>query len=169
MTKPDHPDRLRFALFTSFCPGGPPGALWNHPQAVDFDYLNVDHWIKLARKLEQAKFDAIFWADHITAHDTYQKSWATAVREAVQFPIADPLLLTAALANSTSELGFTFSANIIQDQPYTFARKLTTLDHLTRGRIGWNIVTAFQPSAWRNMATTTLACTTSAMSGRRSS
>lgn len=151
MTKLDQPDRLRFSLFTSFCPGGPPGALWNHPQAVGFDYLKLDDWVTLSQKLEQAKFDAIFWADHIGVYDTYQKSWATSVREAVQFPIADPLLLTAALAGSTRELGFTFSANIIQDHPYTFARKLTTLDHLTGGRIGWNIVTAFQRSAWRNM------------------
>lgn len=148
----DHkPDRMRFTHFTSFAPAGPPGAMWNHPKARNFDYTNLDHWIKLAQALEKAKFDGIFWADVSGVHDVYQGSYATAVREAMQFPIGDPLMLTAALAASTKELGFAFSANVIQDHPYAFARRLSTLDHLTRGRIAWNIVTSFQPSAWKNL------------------
>ncbi|MFF0038875.1 NtaA/DmoA family FMN-dependent monooxygenase [Streptomyces mirabilis] len=146
-----HPERLRFTIFTSFAPAGPPGANWRHPANLGFDYLSLDHWIKLARAAEAAKFDGIFWADHSGVHDTYQSSWTTSVREAVQFPLGDPLLLTAALAGSTSDLGFAFSANIIQDHPYAFARRLSTLDHLTKGRIAWNIVTSFQKSAWTNL------------------
>lgn len=142
--------RMLFTHFTSFAPAGPAGAQWNHPKSRNFDYLNVDHWIRLAKALEDARFDAIFWADHSGVHDVYQGSYDTAVREAVQFPLGDPLMLTAALASATSDIGFAFSANMIQDHPYSFARKLTTLDHLTRGRIGWNIVTSFQPSAWAN-------------------
>ena len=142
---------MRWALFTSFAPAGPPGVMWHHPKALTFDYMNLDHWIELSRALEAAKFDAIFWADHSGVHDIYQNSYATAVREAVQFPIGDPVLLTAALASATEDLGFAFSANVIQDHPYAFARRLGTLDHLTRGRIAWNIVTSFQPSAWRNL------------------
>lgn len=148
---PSSPDRLRFTVFTSFAPAGPPGATWNGPLARDFDHLNLDHWVKLAQAAERAKFDAIFWADHSGVHDTYEGSWRTSVREAVQFPLGDPLLLTAALTSATSELGFAFSANIIQDHPYAFARRLSTLDHLTRGRIAWNIVTSFQKSAWTNL------------------
>ncbi|MFE2944568.1 NtaA/DmoA family FMN-dependent monooxygenase [Streptomyces sp. NPDC059255] len=145
------PERLRFTHFTSFAPAGPPGPMWDHPKARDFDYLNIDHWVKLAQALEAAKFDGFFWADHSSVHDVYQSSYTTAVREAMQFPLGDPLSLTAALATSTKDLGFAFSANIIQDHPYAFARRLSTLDHITRGRIGWNVVTSFQPSAWRNL------------------
>ncbi|WP_432013589.1 NtaA/DmoA family FMN-dependent monooxygenase [Streptomyces cucumeris] len=146
-----HPGRLRFVIFTSFAPAGPPGANWSHPANRDFNYLDVEDWIKLAQAAERAKCDAIFWADHSGVHDTYRNSWTTSVREAVQFPLGDPLLLTAALASATTELGFAFSANIIQDHPYAFARRLSTLDHLTKGRIAWNIVTSFQKSAWTNL------------------
>lgn len=156
MTK-SAPGRLRFTHFTSFAPAGSPTCHWNHTKSRNFDYLNIDHWIKLAQALESAKFDAFFWADHSGVNDIYQGSYATTVREAIQFPLGDPLLLTAALASSTSDLGFAFSANVIQDHPYAFARRLSTLDHLTRGRIAWNIVTSFQPSAWRNFGHTEMA------------
>lgn len=145
------PQPLKYNLFTTFSPGGPPGAMWDHPQSRSFDYLNVHHWIELAKALEGAGFDGIFWADHSGVHDVYKGSWETAVREAVQFPSGDPLLLVASLAAATKDLGFAFSANVTADNPYSFARKLSTLDHLTRGRIGWNIVTSFQRSAWRNL------------------
>jgi FMN-dependent oxidoreductase (nitrilotriacetate monooxygenase family) len=113
--------------------------------------MNLPDWARLAQALEAANFDGIFWADHSGVHDTYQGSWATSVREAVQFPLGDPLLLTAALTSATTDLGFAFSANVIQDHPYAFARRLSTLDHLTKGRVAWNIVTSFQKSAWTNL------------------
>ena len=145
------PQPLKYNLFTSFAPGGPPTAMWNHPESRSFDYLKLDHWIALAKALEAAGFDGIFWADHSGVRDVYKGSWETTVREAVQFPSGDPLLLVAALAAATTELGFAFSANVIADHPYTFARKVSTLDHLTRGRVGWNIVTSLQRSAWQNL------------------
>lgn len=143
--------QLRLAYFTAFDPGGSPMVAWDQPGALGFDYLNLEHWQNLARKLEAARFDAIFWADHSGVHDRYQASWEPAVRSAVQFPLGDPVMLTAALAGATEHLGYAFSANVIQEHPYSFARRLSTLDHLTRGRIGWNIVTSFQESAWRNL------------------
>lgn len=145
------PNRVRFFHFTSFAPGGPPIASWSHPGTRDFDYLNLDHWIRLAKALEEAKFDGIFLADHSGVHQGYQGSRDQTLRSATQFPLGDPLTLVAALASSTQNLGFGVSSNIIQSHPYTFARRLATLDHLTRGRIGWNIVTAFQKSAWQNV------------------
>jgi len=125
--------------------------MWDSPASRTFNYLDLDDWIALAKELERAKFDAFFWADHSSVHDVYRGTWETAVREAVQFPLGDPFTLSSALASSTQDLGFAFSANIIQDHPYTFARRLSTLDHLTKGRIAWNIVTSWQPSAWANL------------------
>lgn len=142
--------RMRFAMFSSFCPAAGPPNLWYHKDSVDFDYLNLQHWIKLAKDLEEAKFDCIFWADHSGLHDTFRNSYAPALELALQFPIADPMLLAAALASSTTNLGLTVSANVIQHHPYVFARKLATLDHLLGGRLSWNVVTSFQKTAWQN-------------------
>jgi alkanesulfonate monooxygenase SsuD/methylene tetrahydromethanopterin reductase-like flavin-dependent oxidoreductase (luciferase family) len=66
--------RLRFTLFTGVTPGGPPGAPWDHPTAVNFNYLDLNHWTGLAKALEAAKFDGIFWADHSSAHDVCRRS-----------------------------------------------------------------------------------------------
>ncbi|MEV0688533.1 NtaA/DmoA family FMN-dependent monooxygenase [Nocardia sp. NPDC050378] len=144
------PTPLRFGLYTCFAPGGPLGTAWHHPGNLDFNYLDLDHQTKLAKALEAAKFDLIFWADFSGVHDTYQSSYNVAVRDAVAFPLGDPLVLTAALAGATENLGLAFSANMTQQNPYNFARRVATLDHLTKGRISWNIVTSYQPSAWRN-------------------
>lgn len=144
------PKRLRYTYFSCFSPGALQ-ASWNHPKSAGFDYLNLDSWLKLAQALEEAKFDAFFWADHLGVHDIYRNSYEDAVRNAMQYPVADPVILAATLAASTTNLGFAFTANVIQDHPYVFARRLSTLDHLTRGRIAWNVVTSFQPSAWRNL------------------
>ena len=143
--------RLRFALFTTNAPAGYPGSRWNQPLARSHDYRSLNSWIELARQLEAAKFDALFWADHTGVYDTYQGSRDATVRESVQFPINDPSMLVPALAAATENLGFAFSANVIQEHPFNFARRVATLDHLSGGRVAWNIVTSFQRTAWRNM------------------
>jgi len=124
---------------------------WNQPLAVDHDYRSLKSWMDLARALEEARFDAIFWADHSGVYDTYEGSRDAAVRRSIQFPTNDPSALVPALASVTDHLGLVFSANVIQEPPYTFARRVATLDHLTEGRVAWNIVTSFQRTAWRNV------------------
>ncbi|WP_224167232.1 LLM class flavin-dependent oxidoreductase [Arthrobacter sp. StoSoilA2] len=138
-------------MFTTNAPAGFPGSPWNQPLAASHDYRSLKSWMKLARELEAAKFDAIFWADHSGVYDTYAGSRDAAVQRAVQFPINDPSSLVSALSTVTEHLGFAFSANVIQEHPFSFARRAATLDHLTEGRVAWNIVTSFQRSAWRNV------------------
>ncbi len=140
---------MRFSMFGDFSPAAPPN-LWYGDNARDFDFLNLSHWIKLAQDLEKAKFDTFFWADHSGLHDAYRNSAAPTLEMAVQYPIGDPWTLAAALASSTTHIGFGISANVIQYHPYVFARKVATLDHITGGRVGWNMVTSFQRSAWQN-------------------
>lgn len=142
---------LKFVFFTSFTPSGLPGMPWDLPNSRTFDYRSVDEWVRLAQALEEVKFDGLFWADQTAPHATYKQSWAPTVRSAAQFPILDPAILVAALAMKTTQLGLIFSANVIQDHPYSFARRLTSLDDVTGGRIGWNIVTSFLKAAWQNM------------------
>ena len=71
------------------------------------------------------------------------------VRGAVQVPVNDPTLIVPAMAAVTSHLGFGVTCNLTYEQPFLFARRMSTLDHLTGGRIGWNIVTGYLDSAAR--------------------
>ena len=65
----------------------------------------------------------------------------------MQVPVNDPALLIPAMAYVTEHLGFAFTSSVLQTPPFTFARQLSTLDHLTRGRVAWNIVTSYLPNA----------------------
>ena len=74
-----------------------------------------------------------------------------ALRHAVQVPVSDPMLLVPAMAAVTEHLGFGITCHASYEPPYTLARRLSTLDHLTRGRAGWNIVTGYLDSAATGM------------------
>jgi len=123
--------------------------LWRHPRDQSTRYTDIDYWIDLARLLERGLFDAVFLADVTGIYDVYRGGPETAIRHAVQVPINDPLLLVPAMASVTQHLGFGVTVGTGGEAPYVFARRMSTLDHLTRGRIGWNIVTGFLDSAAR--------------------
>lgn len=125
--------------------------IWRHPQADPEQYRNIDFWIRHARLLEDAGFDALFFADVAGVYDVFDGSGRTAIRAGMQYPLLDPLLAVSALAAATSTLGFGVTASVSYEQPYLLARKFATLDHLTRGRIAWNIVTSYQRSAMQNL------------------
>ena len=74
-----------------------------------------------------------------------------ALTRAVQTPVTDPLLAVSAMAAATEHLGFGITVSTTYESPYLLARKFSTLDHLTGGRIGWNIVTSLLDSAARNI------------------
>src|SRR5260370_1604001 len=71
--------------------------------------------------------------------------------EAVQIRVNDPMMVVPGMAAVTEHIGFGVTANLTYEPPYLFARRMSTLDHLTRGRIGWNIVTGYLDSAARGM------------------
>ena len=96
-------------------------------------------------------FDGLFLADILGVYDVFQGSPDASIRNAVQIPVNDPLLLIPAMAYATQNLGFGVTCNLTYEPPYTFARRMSTLDHLTKGRIGWNIVTGYLDSAARGM------------------
>ncbi len=101
--------------------------------------------------MERGQFDAIFLADVLGIYDVYQGSPRTALENAVQVPVNDPLMVIPAMAVVTEHLGFGVTCALSYEHPYPFARRMSTLDHLTRGRIGWNIVTGYLESAARGM------------------
>ncbi len=117
--------------------------MWRHPDdRTGTGYKSIGHWVEIARRLEAAGVDALFFADIHGIYDVYQGSAGPAVRHAVQVPAIDPVPLIPALAAATRHLGFTVTYSTAYHQPYECARVFSTLDHLTGGRIGWNIVTS---------------------------
>ena len=137
--------------FDMNCVGHIQHGLWRHPRDRSADYLDIDYWMDLARTLERGLFDGIFLADILGVYDVYRGGPDTAIRESAQMPVNDPLLLVPAMAAVTKHLGFGVTCNLTYEPPYTFARRMSTLDHLTRGRIAWNIVTGYLESAARGM------------------
>ena len=114
-------------------------------------YNTLEYWTDLARTLERGKFDALFLADVLGVYDVYKGSPNTALEHAVQVPVNDPLMPISAMAAVTEHLGFGVTCALSYELPYPFARRMSTLDHLTKGRIGWNIVTGYLDSAARGM------------------
>ena len=135
--------------FTMNCVGHINHGLWTHPRDRSADYTRLDHWTDLARTLERGLFDAVFIADIAGVYDVYGGGIDLTAREAIQLPVNEPTLLVPAMAAVTRDLGFGVTVNIAGEHPYTFARRMATLDHLTGGRIGWNIVTGYLDSAAR--------------------
>ncbi|CAH2895722.1 MAG: Coenzyme F420-dependent N5,N10-methylene tetrahydromethanopterin reductase and related flavin-dependent oxidoreductases [uncultured Paraburkholderia sp.] len=125
--------------------------LWTHPRDRSAHYTDLDYWTSLAQTLERGKFDGIFLADIVGVYDVYQGGPDTPLREAVQIPINDPSLIVPAMAHVTRHIGFGVTSNLTYEPPYLFARRMSTLDHLTKGRVGWNIVTGYLDSAARGM------------------
>ncbi len=125
--------------------------LWRHPDSQAHRYKDLSYWLETARTLEKGCFDSLFIADFPGLHDVYNQSSDAAFRDAIAVPLNDPLMAVSAMAAVTEHLGFGVTVSTTYEQPYSFARKMTTLDHLTNGRVGWNIVTSVTGSAARNL------------------
>jgi FMN-dependent oxidoreductase (nitrilotriacetate monooxygenase family) len=113
-------------------------------------YKQLAHWLDLARTLEAGYFDSLFFADVHGVYDVYRGSPEPGIRHAVQFPGNDPTVLFPALAQATSHLGFIATYSTTYYPPFHTAKLFSSLDHFTGGRVGWNIVTSYLPSAARN-------------------
>ena len=137
--------------FNMNCVGHIHHGMWTHPEDRSVDFNSLSYWTDLARLLERGLFDGIFIADILGVYDVYQQGIALTARESIQLPVNDPLMLVSAMAGVTQHLGFSVTANLSYEAPFAFARRLSTLDHLTQGRIGWNIVTGYLDSAARAM------------------
>ncbi|MCA6121282.1 LLM class flavin-dependent oxidoreductase [Bradyrhizobium sp. WSM 1704] len=143
--------KLRFNAFNMMAPSHNWAGLWSHPRDASLDYNSLDYWVDYARTAERGLFDGIFLADVFGVYDVYGNSPETALTHAVQLPNAEPTLLVSAMALVTKHLGFGITSNLIYENPYQLARRFSTLDHLTSGRIGWNVVTGYLDSGARGM------------------
>src|ERR1700675_5049585 len=141
---------IRFNAFAMNCVGHMAPGLWRHPRDRSDRYIELSYWIELVRLLERGKFDGLFLADVLGPYDVYQGRPDAAIHGGIQIPVNDPLLLVPGMAAATENLGLGVTCALTYKHPYSFARRASTLDHLTKGRFAWNIVSGYLDSAARN-------------------
>jgi len=114
---------------------------WRLPHSYrGFDFAQPQYWQHIARTLERGRFDLLFFSDSNNLHDNYKNSPDGAIRYAAQFPRHDPMPLVPICGGVTEHLGIGVTVSTAYSHPVSLARHFATLDHLTEGRVGWNIV-----------------------------
>lgn len=144
---------IRLNAFVMNAPVHQSPGLWRHPRDRATAFNRLDLWLDLARLWERGLFDGVFLADVLGPYDVYGGDARAAVAHGAQLPAHDPMLLIPAMAAVTRHLGFGVTVSLSYEHPYPLARRFSTLDHLTNGRVGWNIVTSYLDSAARAMGT----------------
>ena len=119
---------------------------WRYPDAYKDANFNLEALTRFAQRLEEAKFDAFFMADHLAVLNMPVE----ALRRSHTVTSFDPLTLLPALAVKTKHLGLIATASTTFEPPYMIARRFASLDHISGGRAGWNIVTTSNPDAALN-------------------
>jgi FMN-dependent oxidoreductase (nitrilotriacetate monooxygenase family) len=140
-----------FNAFEMNCVGHQSPGLWAHPKDRSWQYKDLEYWIDLAKTLEEGFFAAIFIADVIGYYDVYNGDAKAAVKNGVQIPVNDPLQIAAPVAQATKHIGIGITSSTSFEHPYTWARRIATADHYTKGRVGWNIVTSYLESGAKNV------------------
>lgn len=136
MTQPNTPRKLRLGAFIMAT--GHHIAAWRHPGAQADAGVNIDHYIELAQTAERGLFDQVFVADSpgIRNHGDHE-SFSRQGR----LSHFEPVTLWAALSAVTQHIGFVATASTTYEDPYLLARKFASLDHISKGRAAWNVVT----------------------------
>jgi len=116
-------------------------AAWRYPGAWSDANFNYPHLRRLAQTLERGKFDAFFMADHLAVLNMPVQ----ALKRSATVASFDPFILLPALAAVTERIGLIATASTSYNEPYHIARKFASLDHLSNGRAGWNVVTSGNP------------------------
>ncbi|ETI22259.1 hypothetical protein G647_06332 [Cladophialophora carrionii CBS 160.54] len=122
---------------------------WKNPKDKSATKRKLDYWIELAKILERGDINALFLADTYGGYDTYEDSLDNCIRRAAQWPMTDPTIPISAMAAVTKNLAFGITASTSFEAPFLLAKRFSTLDHLTNGRIGWNIVTSWKKAAFK--------------------
>jgi FMN-dependent oxidoreductase (nitrilotriacetate monooxygenase family) len=133
------------ALFYGF--GGDHPSGWRHPSSAPWHPMDVGYSIHLARVAEAAKLDTVFFADSAGTPDGERTALARAATKSTRI---DPLVLIAALAGATERIGIAATASTTYYEPYNLARLIASVDHLSGGRAGWNVVTSDRDEMARN-------------------
>ncbi|NQV56559.1 MAG: NtaA/DmoA family FMN-dependent monooxygenase, partial [Rhodospirillales bacterium] len=119
---------------------------WRYPGAYKDANFNFTHIKNFAQTLERAKFDAFFMADHLAVLNMPME----ALKRSATVTSFEPMTLLSALAVATENLGLVATGSTTYEEPYHVARRFSSLDHISGGRAGWNIVTTSNPDASMN-------------------
>lgn len=134
--------RMVLNAFDCFGPTHYDGGQWRRPGAPQLDYAKPEYWKNLGQVAERGMFDAVFIIDLIGLYDTYENSAKAAV-ESGMAGYLDPMIAATAVAMSTEHIGIGVTASTTYSNPFFLARTLNSLDWISGGRAGWNIVTSF--------------------------
>jgi len=138
--------QMHLTGFMLYCPAPHMIMSWVYPrEKIRHQWTEIEYWTEIAQTLERGKMDMFFFADGWG----FSSNDAT-VRYGIQFPTSDPVCLVPYMAAVTRKLGFAMTMSTTFYPPYMLARKLSTLDHITKGRIGWNIVTSASSAEAKN-------------------
>jgi FMN-dependent oxidoreductase (nitrilotriacetate monooxygenase family) len=146
----EQPAPLHLCAFVMNTPSHIVQGMWRAPDGGQIRFNELDLWVNLAKRLDRGGFDAIFFADVIGLYGDYDGGWSHHAELGLQIPSNDPMVILSALASHTERLGLAFTAGPVQEPPFSFARQVSTLDHVSGGRIGWNVVTSNLVNGWRN-------------------
>src|ERR1700704_1995015 len=124
-------------------------ASWRHPRAQADAGINFKHYVEITQTAERAKFDLVFLADNICVREANVEAVSRSAQYVANF---EPLTLLSALSTHTSHIGLVATASTSYNEPYHVARKFASLDHLSGGRAGWNLVTSGMGAEARNFS-----------------
>jgi alkanesulfonate monooxygenase len=137
--------QMRLGAF--FNPTGHHVASWRHPRAQADAGINFQHYVEITRTAERAKFDMVFLADNVCVRDASMEAISRSAQYIANF---EPITLLSALSSVTSHIGLVATASTSYNEPFHVARKFASLDHLSGGRAGWNLVTSGQEAEAKN-------------------
>jgi alkanesulfonate monooxygenase len=139
--------QMRLGAF--FNPTGHHVASWRHPRAQADAGINFQHYLEITRTAERGKFDMVFLADNLGVRQAHMEALSRSAQYIANF---EPITLLSALATHTSHIGLVATASTSYNEPFHVARKFASLDHLSGGRAGWNLVTSGQENEARNFS-----------------
>lgn len=146
--------RILLNAFDMTCVSHQSAGTWRHPESQASRYNDIEYWTNMAIELERGCFDALFIADVLGVYDVYRGSGGAALKDAAQVPVNDPFAQIVAMAAVTKDICFGVTAAITFEHPYVLARRYSTLDHLTKGRVAFNVVSSYLNSAAINVGAT---------------
>ncbi len=123
--------------------------MWRNPQdKINYDFSKPPYWRHMAQTMERGFFDAMFIADELAPYSTFQNSSDATVKYAVQCPTHEPSTIATIVTGATKHLGVGVTLSTMFTHPYAMSRILSSLDHLTEGRVAWNVVSSYSKSEW---------------------
>ena len=144
-------DQLHLGAIITAGPGTGAFGAWRYPSSEQHRFLDADYYQHVARTLERGKFDLIFFADKLAVPGKFPKSVEENLRNGswgAAHP--DPLILLAAIAAATERIGLASTVSTSYHAPFSVARSVATLDHISKGRAAWNVVTSTEDSEAQN-------------------